>query len=112
TGYSNLSFLKEFSLDCLKIDKSFIENVFLRKNDEAIIKTIIAMGRNLDMELVAEGVEDVQQLQFLIQNQVDFAQGYYFSRPIPKEQIEEFIKHSTWNKQKLFQIKQDVEFRQ
>ena len=109
TGYSNLSFLKEFSLDCLKIDKSFIENVFLRKNDEAIIKTIIAMGRNLDMELVAEGVEDVQQLQFLIQNQVDFAQGYYLSRPMPKEQIEEFIKHSTWNKQKLVQIKQDVE---
>jgi diguanylate cyclase (GGDEF)-like protein/PAS domain S-box-containing protein len=103
TGYSNLSLLKNISIDCLKIDKSFIENIFVKNNDEAIVKTIIAMGMNLNLEIIAEGVEDIQQLQFLIQNQVKIAQGYYFSQPLPKKQFEEFVKNPTWDNQSLIQ---------
>ncbi|MDP1557909.1 MAG: EAL domain-containing protein [Nitrosomonas sp.] len=101
TGYSNLGYLKAFPLDCLKIDKSFMLNVSTKKNDATIVKAIIAMGQALGLELIAEGIENIEQQQFLIENHVNLVQGYYYARPLPKEQFEIYMKKSTGNKQTL-----------
>ncbi len=91
TGYSNLSYLKRFHIDNLKIDQSFIRNVINDKNDAAIVKAIIAMAKGLDLKLVAEGIETKEQLEFLRDHDCDVGQGYYFGHPMPKEQFEQFI---------------------
>jgi EAL domain-containing protein (putative c-di-GMP-specific phosphodiesterase class I) len=87
TGYSCLSSLTHLPLDCLKIDKSFIDDVLCSTNDAAIVATILAMSRVLKFSVVAEGVETVEQLQFLHGSGCDIIQGYYFSKPVDAEQI-------------------------
>jgi diguanylate cyclase (GGDEF)-like protein len=87
TGYSCLSSLTHLPLDCLKIDKSFINDVLRSANDAAIVATILAMSRVLKFAVVAEGVETLEQLQFLHGSGCDILQGYYFSRPVNAEQI-------------------------
>nr|WP_275581950.1 EAL domain-containing protein [Brevibacillus fulvus] len=89
TGYSSLSYLKNFPLDQLKIDKSFIKDVLKDEKDVAIVKTIIKLSHNLGLEVIAEGVENFQQLALLKENQCDKIQGYLVSPPISAEQIEE-----------------------
>ena len=79
TGYSSLSYLKRLPVDQLKIDKSFINDCTEDSNDAEIIRAIIAMGRSLNMELIAEGVENAEQLAFLQQQDCHFYQGYLFS---------------------------------
>jgi EAL domain-containing protein (putative c-di-GMP-specific phosphodiesterase class I) len=76
TGYSSLEYLNRFALDKLKIDKSFVHN----RSNLNIVKTIIMMGRNLGLEVVAEGVETEEELEFLRENSCNYYQGYYFSR--------------------------------
>jgi diguanylate cyclase (GGDEF)-like protein/PAS domain S-box-containing protein len=85
TGYSSLSILKHVPIDCLKIDKSFIDDIHTK--DEAIVKTIIDMGFNLNCKLVAEGIETKKQMEFLQQLNCHFGQGYYFSKPVDAEEI-------------------------
>ncbi|TGG93236.1 EAL domain-containing protein [Natronospirillum operosum] len=87
TGYSSLSYLKKLPIDRLKIDKSFISGLPDDQHDSAIVRTIIAMARNLNLEVVAEGVETLPQLNFLSRHFCDQAQGYYFSPPIAAEGI-------------------------
>jgi len=82
TGYSSLSYLRRFPLDVLKIDRSFIRDVTINADDAAITRAIIAMAHNLNLEVIAEGVENEQQLQFLQENNCDMAQGYYYCRPL------------------------------
>ncbi len=94
TGYSSLSYLNQFPLDTLKIDRSFVMNAVVVKNFQAIIKAIVAMGHTLGFEIIAEGVEDIAQLQLLRENAVDLLQGYYFSQPIPAMEFEELITRS------------------
>ena len=89
TGYSSLSHLKLFPLDSLKIDKSFIKGVCENKDDAAITSAIINLSHNLGLKVIAEGVETVEQLQFLKDNGCDIVQGYYFSKPLP---FNDFIK--------------------
>ncbi len=81
-GYSSLSHLKQFPIDILKIDRSFIKDIPGDKADEAITDAIIAMSKSLKIKVVAEGVETVEQLQFLRARGCDEIQGYFFSRPV------------------------------
>ncbi|WP_066060047.1 EAL domain-containing protein [Robertmurraya korlensis] len=82
TGYSSLHYLKKFPIDIIKIDHSFISGCLTDGNDAVIVKTIIAMAHNLNMEVIAEGIESIEQLTFLQQNICDVAQGYLFSEPL------------------------------
>ncbi|ACM21917.1 response receiver sensor diguanylate cyclase/phosphodiesterase, GAF and PAS domain-containing [Geotalea daltonii FRC-32] len=91
TGYSSLSCLKKLPIRKLKIDKSFIFGVNTDPNDKAIVATIIAMAHNLKLEVIAEGVEDADQLEFLHQNHCDQMQGFLYSRPIPAEDFRRLI---------------------
>ncbi|UCV15629.1 EAL domain-containing protein [Quatrionicoccus australiensis] len=91
TGHSSLSYLGQLPLDQLKIDQSFVRNLPGRKNDETIARTIITMGLGLDMDVIAEGVENEEQLAFLDFHGCHAFQGYLFSRPLPAEQFAEYL---------------------
>ncbi|MFC0236599.1 EAL domain-containing protein [Fictibacillus phosphorivorans] len=91
TGYSSLSYLKTFPIHTLKIDQSFTRNIYADPKDASLVETIIAMAHNLDLKVIAEGVETEEQLQFLQQKQCNEAQGYYFSRPISAEELAEIL---------------------
>jgi len=82
TGYSNLSYLKRFPLDILKIDRSFLSDLTTNADDASIVSAVIGMGRNLHMRIVAEGVETREQLAFLKAQSCPEGQGDYFSRPL------------------------------
>jgi len=85
TGYSSLTHLKRFPIDVLKIDRSFVRDLAKDTESDSIVTAMIGMGRNLHMQVVAEGVETRQQLEILRQNGCDQAQGYYLGRPVPGE---------------------------
>ena len=87
TGYSSLSYLKDFPIDCLKIDRSFVRNVQSNLHDGALISMIISMAKHLGLKVIAEGVEEVDQLTFLTERDCDSIQGYLFSRPISTEEL-------------------------
>lgn len=87
TGYSSLTALKSLPVSRLKIDKSFVDDLQRNDEDRAIAKTVIALGQNLNLRVIAEGVENAEQLAFLRDNQCDEMQGYHFSRPIVAEAI-------------------------
>lgn len=91
TGYSSMSYLKRYPIDTLKIDRSFVSDLPGDTNDVAITQAIIALGKNLGMKLVAEGVETEAQLAFLKMHDCDIAQGYLHSRPLPANEAEKFI---------------------
>ncbi len=83
TGYSSLSYLKRLPVDTLKIDRSFVTDAATSKDDQEIIKTILAVARNLNIHAVAEGVETKEQKDFLALYGCTMMQGYYFGRPMP-----------------------------
>jgi diguanylate cyclase (GGDEF)-like protein len=86
TGYSSLSYLKRFPLSKLKIDRSFIRDVLCDEDDAAITQAIISMALALKINVIAEGIETEEQLDFLCNLDCHYGQGYYFSRPIPAEE--------------------------
>lgn len=96
TGYSSLSYLKLFEIDTLKIDKSFVDKITTDKKDEAISASIVNLAHNLQMLVVAEGVETDAQLQMLQQMGCDIVQGYYFAKPMPQDELESFV--DAWRK--------------
>lgn len=88
TGYSSLSYLKMLPLDQLKIDKSFVDDIFDDPSHAAIARTIMALAKSLDLNVVAEGVETQQQLDWLLENGCKAFQGYFFSHPLPINEVE------------------------
>ena len=92
TGYSSLEYLGRLPINELKIDMSFIRRMLTTRNDAAVVNTIIAMGQGLDMELVAEGVETQEQLDYLTERHCGVIQGYYFSRPLPADEFVRFCR--------------------
>ncbi len=97
TGYSSLSYLKKFPIDRLKIDKNFIDGIVTNEEDKIIVKTIISMAHNLGFKVVAEGVETKKQFDFLKSYKCDQIQGYYFSKPVSIEKIQEYLEKNTFN---------------
>ncbi|WP_419811403.1 putative bifunctional diguanylate cyclase/phosphodiesterase [Bacterioplanoides sp.] len=91
TGFSSLNYLKNLPVDAIKIDRTFVKDLSSSNADQAIASSIIALGKNLDMMIVAEGVETAEQAQFLINSGCDLAQGYYYGRPLPADQAEQFL---------------------
>jgi diguanylate cyclase (GGDEF)-like protein len=95
TGYSSLGYLKQFPVDSLKIDRSFVKDLLISSDDAAICSAIIAMARELKLTTVAEGVEVVEQLEFLRGQGCDQIQGFLFSKPLPAAQLAELFRDST-----------------
>jgi EAL domain-containing protein (putative c-di-GMP-specific phosphodiesterase class I) len=100
TGFSSLSYLKEFDIDYLKIDRSFTSNLNKNKTDHALIEAIILMAHKLDIRTIAEGVETQLQQDLLIELGCDFVQGYFYSSPVPIEEFEKLIVPQ-WDKHHL-----------
>ncbi|MEM9273630.1 MAG: EAL domain-containing protein, partial [Cyanobacteria bacterium P01_F01_bin.143] len=91
TGYSSLSYLQQFPFNVLKIDRCFIRNIDQNSTNSIITKTIIDMAHQLNLKVVAEGVETETELAFLVEHKCDEVQGYLFSRPLPKQEFEELL---------------------
>ena len=92
TGQSSLNYIKSFAADTLKIDRLFIRDLFSDQNVGAILETIIMLARHLHLEIVAEGVETVSQLNFLRAQGCHKVQGYLYSRPLPLDKMTELLK--------------------
>ena len=91
TGYSSLSYLQKFPINTLKIDQSFVREIVDRESDQQIAKTIIGMGRSLNLKTLAEGVEDVEQLEILTSMGCELIQGFYFSQPLCSEEMTTYL---------------------
>ncbi len=91
TGYSSLAYLQKLPLDHIKVDQSFVRDLDQNPNNAAIVETVINMGHNLNLSVIAEGVETEAELNFLKQKKCREFQGYYFYKPLPMEQFEELL---------------------
>lgn len=91
TGYSSLAYLRRFPLDRLKIDKSFLAGVPERLEDNQLVTTILDMAANLQLDVVAEGVENEAQWRFLQSRGCNVCQGYLFARPMPAAELVEWL---------------------
>ncbi|RUL50503.1 EAL domain-containing protein [Lysinibacillus antri] len=89
TGYSSLSYLKDLPIDCLKIDRSFVQKISNKDDQEPLVDMIISMAQHLKLDVVAEGIETIEQLHYLNEKKCDFIQGYYISKPINIEDLSE-----------------------
>ena len=91
TGYASLSYLKHFPADALKIDRPFVQHVTTALADEAIVRSTVSMAHSLGIQVVAEGVEDQGTWNLLEVLGCDIVQGYYLSRPVPAQALEQWL---------------------
>ena len=87
TGYSSFNRLKSLPISSLKIDRSFIKDIGTENNNDLIVKSIIALAKQLNLQTIAEGVEEKSQLNFLLEHDCPEAQGYYFHEPLTKDEM-------------------------
>ena len=92
TGYSSLSYLKRLPIDEIKIDRSFVSELSNELNDQVMVKSVLDMAKHFDISVVAEGIEEQEQLDFLRENECDFYQGYFYARPMSQEELIKFYK--------------------
>jgi len=99
TGYSSLGYIKKFShiLSKIKIDRMFVNDIMNSKSDQALVKSIITLADSLSIEVLAEGIETQAQEAVLIELGCDYAQGYYYAKPIPVNEIPNFL--NQWHAQ-------------
>ncbi len=95
TGFSSLSYLKHLPINILKIDKSFIKDLNINQREKVILKSIISLAQKLDLNVVVEGVEDINQLKFIKSCNCDKVQGFLFSKPVDEESFEKLITTSS-----------------
>ncbi|RKZ95666.1 MAG: signal transduction protein [Gammaproteobacteria bacterium] len=96
TGYSSLAYLKKFTVDKLKIDREFIKDLPHDKEDAVLTSTMIMLANNLELDVLAEGVETKEQIDFLLQKGCTIVQGYYYSKPLPQDEFISYVaSHST-----------------
>ncbi len=93
TGYSSLSYLKKLPIDKLKIDQSFIRDILTDEDDMAIVKSTISLAKSMNLNILAEGVEEVAQKEFLLENGCKNIQGYLYSKPMNKDDMREYLKN-------------------
>jgi EAL domain-containing protein (putative c-di-GMP-specific phosphodiesterase class I) len=98
TGYSSLSYLHSFPIDVLKIDRSFVVDMMKKESSLELVRSIIGLGKNLKMRTVAEGVETLDEAKVLKDMGCDRAQGYYFAKPLPEEEIVHLLR--SWDIEK------------
>jgi diguanylate cyclase (GGDEF)-like protein/PAS domain S-box-containing protein len=91
TGYSSLAYLRNFAIDVLKIDSSFVHGIGRSSGDETIVNTVIGMAHSLDLEVIAEGVETREQLAFLVQRGCDAVQGFVIAPAMPAQELEKYM---------------------
>lgn len=94
TGYSSLSYLKSLPLDKIKIDKSFVQDLFTDEDDATIVRAIIQLARSLGMQVIAEGVETSEQESYIIAQGCDEGQGYLYSKPLPPRELVQYLKQA------------------
>ena len=92
TGYSNFNTVMTIPFSTIKLDKSLVWGAFNRERNAIAMKNIISLFKGLDINMVAEGIETLEQSRFIIESGIDQIQGYYYARPMPKEKFIEFIK--------------------
>lgn len=100
-AYSSLSRLKKLPITTLKIDRSFVQDIGLDQDDEVIVKTVIDMAHNLNLSVVAEGVETQQQYQFVTEHGCDQVQGFFLGKPMPLAQLASLLQQNSWPTDKL-----------
>ena len=110
TGYSSLNYLRRLPISKLKIDRSFVKDIGIDQNGEAIVKAILALAHSLNLQVIAEGVEEESHVEFLRGIQCDQLQGYFFSRPLPVDQLEEILRNEwvKWSSQEAGIINSDT----
>lgn len=91
TGYSSLNYLKRFPVTSIKIDRSFVNDIHVDEDDKAIVDAVIGLGHSLNLEVVAEGVEEVEQFKYLCEKGCDFIQGFLYSKPLPSDTFVKWV---------------------
>jgi len=93
TGYSSLSYLHFFPIDTLKVDRCFVSSMFKQDTSMALVKSIVGLAKNLDMLIIAEGIEDLEEAKVLKELGCEYCQGFYFAKPMPLNEVIEFIQN-------------------
>ncbi len=112
TGYSSLSYLQQMPFDVIKIDKTFVDRIGMGDPSDKICRTIIRMAHEMGKTAIAEGVENIEQFEFLRENDCDFAQGYYYSKPLRNEEFVAFIEKEEFHTQrrKALEVVRPIDF--